>query len=281
LGSVEVSWDGFKWFVEKDVDRIGLSKGEISVLRAFYRIASLGVKAFVDVGAHVGYYTVRMAKRCDKVIAFEPNPENRAKLQRNVELNRLKNVVIYPYAVGEGRYKSRLYLAYASSTLLEGYGGGRSSVEVDVVPLDEVVERADVIKLDVEGYEARVIEGAKNVILSQSPVLEIEHHDFRGYRISDYPVIRDFLKKRGYLELYLTGAHRLYYPSEKPLEVIAPLIADHWINFCIINLRQGRDWYYGLPYTWWWGMDFIDFIHEIGDHVLRPDESEWVESLRR
>jgi FkbM family methyltransferase len=281
MASIEISWDGYKWYIERDLDRVGLSKDEISVLRAFYRIAdTIGIKTFVDVGAHVGYYTIRMSKRSENVIAFEPNPMNRAKLQKNVELNELENVTIYPYALGEARYKSKLYLADSSSTLLEGYQRG-PAVEVDVVPLDEVIEKADLIKIDVEGYEWKVIQGAEKLILAQRPILEIEHHDFRGYKINDYPMIRAFLKKQGYIELYLTGAHRLYYPSEKQLGVIAPLIADHWINFCILNLRQGKDWYYGLPYKWWWGMDFIDFIHEIPLHVLNPDEPLWVTLLMK
>jgi hypothetical protein len=40
-------------------------------------------------------------------------------------------------------------------------------------------------------------------------------------------------------------------------------------------LEQGRPWYYGLPYTWWWGMNF----NEIESHVLRPEEPEWIERL--
>jgi hypothetical protein len=77
----------------------------------------------------------------------------------------------------------------------------------------------------------------------------------------------------------LTTPHRLYYHKSRDLNIIKSLIADHWINYCILNLEQGRPWYYGLPYTWWWGMNLIDFIYEIREHVLRPDEPLWVELL--
>ena len=274
------SWDGFRWLVEEESDREVLSKGEASVLRALYAISdALRPKAFVDVGAYKGYYSVRMAKRCGRVVAFEPNPRNRRILEENVRLNGLGNVTVLPYAAGESRYRARLYPRAASSTLLEGYVKAEP-VEVEVVPLDEAVDGADVVKLDVEGYDWRAVQGMTGLIDRCRPTLVIEHHDFRGYRISDYPAIKGFLRGRGYIELHLTEPHRLYYHASRPMDVVKPLVADHWVNHCIINLEQGRPWYYGVPYTWWWGMSLVDFIHEIREHVLRPDEPEWLERLR-
>ena len=273
--SIAESWDGFKWFIVDEYSKVVLSKGELSVLRA---LQLLPCGTFVDVGAHVGYYTVRMAKKCREVVAFEPNPKNRGILLRNLELNNMHNVTIYPYAVGESRYKAKLWLAGAGSTLLKGFVEG-DSVEVDVVPLDEVVGYADVVKIDVEGYDWNVIQGMKNLLSKYKPTLIIEHHDFRHYRTQDYPKIRNYLKSLGYIEIYLTTPHRLYYHRSNDLSIIRSLVADHWINYCVLNLMQGRPWYYGLPYNWWWGMNLIDFIYEIREHVLRLDESLWVELL--
>jgi FkbM family methyltransferase len=275
------SWDGLRWLIEEDSDKEVLSKGEISVLRALYLLSdALRPKVFVDVGAYKGYYSVRMARRCGRVVAFEPSPRNRRVLEENVRLNGLGNVTVLPYAAGESRYRARLYPRAAGSTLLEGYVKAEP-VEVEVAPLDEVIDEADIIKVDVEGYEAKVIEGAKRLIERLKPTLVIEHHDFRGYRISDYPAIKGFLRGRGYIELYLTEPHRLYYHRSRPLEAIGPLVADHYINMCIMNIMKGLPWYYALPYDWWWGMNLIDFIHEIRGHVLRPDEPEWLMRLLR
>jgi len=275
--SVAESWDGFRWFIADEYSKVVLSKGELSVLRALQLLPCL---AFVDVGAHVGYYSVRMARRCRRVVAFEPNPKNREVLVKNLELNNIRNVTVLPYAAGESRYKARLWLAGSGSTLLEGYVTGESA-EVDVVPVDEVVEYADIVKVDVEGYEWNVIQGMGKLLDKYKPTLIVEHHDFRHYRTKDYPRIRSYLKSLGYIELYLTTPHRLYYHRSLDLSVISPLIADHWVNHCIMNLEQGRPWYYGLPYTWWWGMNLIDFIYEVREHVLRPDEPLWVELLVR
>jgi FkbM family methyltransferase len=273
------SWDGFKWLIEEESDKEVLSKGEISVLRALYTISdALRPRTFVDVGAYKGYYAVRMARRCEHVIAFEPNPRNRRILEGNARLNGLGNVTILPYAVGEARYRAKLYPAASGSTLLEGYVDAEP-VEVEVVPLDEVVDRAGVIKVDVEGYEARVVQGARKLIERLKPTLVIEHHDFRHYRVRSYGEISSYLKGLGYVELYLTEPHRLYYHRSRPPEVIGPLVADHYVNMCIMNITRGLPWYYGLPYDWWYGMNLIDFIHEVREHVLRPDEPEWLRRL--
>jgi FkbM family methyltransferase len=276
---VERSWDGFLWLVEEEGDREVLSKGELSVLRALYTLAERArVGVFADVGAHLGYYTVRMANKCGRVVAFEPNPKSRAKLLKNIELNGLRNVTVLPYACGEARYRAKLYPAGSGSTLLEGFVSAEP-IEVEVVPLDETLDRVDLAKIDVEGYEWNVLQGARRLIETCRPVLVIEHHDFRYYGTSWYPRIKEFLRERGYIEILLTTPHRLWYPRDRPLEAVKPLVAHHWIQHCIRNLEEGRPWYYGLPYTWWWGMNLIDFIHEIQDHVLRPDEPEWVSRL--
>ena len=44
------------------------------------------------------------------------------------------------------------------------------------------------------------------------------------------------------------------------------------------NLREGRDWYYGLPYTWWYGMGVLDVIENLPEHI--PEEPEWLEQIR-
>jgi len=284
VAEIVESWDGLKWYIERDYDRVVLSKGELSVLKAIYTLASApGFEVFVDVGAHVGYHAVRAARKFRKVVALEPNPHNREVLARNVALNLLDNVTILPYAAGESRYTGTMWLAGSGSTLLPGIVRGET-VEVEVAPLDELVDRADVIKIDTEGYEWRVLQGATRLIDAQKPALVIEHHDFRpqyAATVNDYPKIKKFLRERGYIEICLATQHRLWYPLDRPLEPVRSLIVHHWIQHCINNLRHGRDWYYAVPYTWWWGMDLIDFIYELPEHVLRPDEPEWVERLLR
>ena len=273
------SWDGFKWAVGRgrghEYDVEVLSKGELSVLRALGSVASKDV-VFCDVGAFVGYYTVRLAARVREVHSFEPNPVSRATLLRNVELNRLSNVKVYPYALGDRSEVRRLYLMAPGSTLLEGYGGW-GCVDVEVKTLDEVLDWVDVVKVDVEGYEWNVVQGMMGLIRRCRPFIVVEHHDFRHYKINTYGLIKDLLKREGYRVVYLTEPHRFYWHGSRPVGVVKPLLVNHWVNHCLRNVMEGRDWYYGLPYDWWWGMSLVDFIYELPEHVEK--EELWVKLL--
>lgn len=128
---------------------------------------------FVDVGAHVGYYTLLAAKAVGdggRVYAFEPDPGNFALLVRNVELNGFRNVVLENKAVAARPGARRLYLSPNNSGdhRLEVPGEGRASVEVEAVCLDEYLagRRVDFVKIDTQGAEAEVLLGMKGTILA-------------------------------------------------------------------------------------------------------------------
>ena len=59
-GKVLTSWDGYKWYIENDSDKLPLNEGEETVLKFLYMVARRD-RIFLDVGAHVGKYTVRMS----------------------------------------------------------------------------------------------------------------------------------------------------------------------------------------------------------------------------
>jgi FkbM family methyltransferase len=124
---------------------------------------------FVDVGANLGSYTIlagAVAKA--RVLAFEPVPETFRLLVENVRLNSLDNDV---EALNVGLGKADGVLAFTSDVdtwnhaLAEGESSERA-VDVAVTTLDRALRGAvpAMIKIDVEGYEAPVLEGAGNVL---------------------------------------------------------------------------------------------------------------------
>lgn len=125
-----------------------------------------------DVGAFTGLYTVALAKKtgiAGKVVAFEPNPDNVAKLRRHVELNRISSrVEILAIAAGD---KDGLLTFYAESDRVShivtrpGDAGG-ACIEVMSKTLDNIFrgKKLDIIKIDVEGYEEKVLLGAKKLL---------------------------------------------------------------------------------------------------------------------
>jgi FkbM family methyltransferase len=126
---------------------------------------------FLDVGAHIGYFTLLAAHRvgaAGRVFAVEPNPAAFSALQSHLESNEVRNVEATMIALAEAEGTLRLYVPPA--------GAGRdynvtsmprsdwTPIDVPCRRLDDClaewqVERVDVMKLDVEGAEPRVLAG--------------------------------------------------------------------------------------------------------------------------
>ena len=133
----------------------------------------------VDVGAHVGYYSVLCAQRvgpAGRVIAFEPEAHNRRLLQANLLLNDCANVSVHASAVDAAAGAARLFLSQTNrgDHRLQAVAG-RSSVAVDTVPLDAVLGglAVDFVKIDTQGAEPRVLHGMAGLIARQRERLAV------------------------------------------------------------------------------------------------------------
>jgi len=134
-----------------------------------------------DIGANIGYYTLLMAQKAKKVYAFEPEKEVFGILKKNVEENNLKNVVLFNKAVGD---KNRKVGIIKNN---DNFGDNRivDGSDIDCVRLDEVIgEKVDLMKIDTQGWEPKVIEGAKEIILKDTPILFLEYS--RGLKMINF-----------------------------------------------------------------------------------------------
>jgi len=273
------SWDGYKWCVEDDSHKLVLGDGERAVIE-FIKMVSDKSKVLVDVGAYLGSHTIRLAKYFGVVIAFEPNPEAVRIFKKNLELNGIKNVMLLECALGDQEGELDLYLRGGSSTLLKGYEG-KGKVKVKVRRLDDILYNVlyhnDVIKIDVEGYEEKVIRGALKTIKKHKPIIVIEHHEYREYKELEGSRERITKLLDGYIPINLNGVHYAYIPEDYDLEKVKDALVWHYISLIVRNLEEGRPWYYGLPYTWWYGAGVTDFLLALPDHILK--EPRWVEKI--
>ncbi|WP_420415634.1 FkbM family methyltransferase [Roseibium sp.] len=127
-------------------------------------------KVFVDIGANIGSYSIFAAQKGAEVLAVEANPHTAAKLKFNIRANGLENVKVVETAVGPKEDTLPLWLEpsnYGFATLVKDlttgeWAGNWSPTFVDVKPLtaitdDEMLTRIDVLKVDVEGFEDRVL----------------------------------------------------------------------------------------------------------------------------
>jgi len=139
----------------------------------------------LDVGADIGYYTLLFAKRvgeAGRVIAFEPIPSARDKIEANIRLNKYHNVTVCEKALFSGSGKAVLEDPFRLSRLNTGKTASEGNdIEIQMVTFDEYgalleLSRLDLVKIDVEGAEVDVLMGMQKTINAYRPSLLIEIH---------------------------------------------------------------------------------------------------------
>lgn len=133
----------------------------------------------LDIGANIGNHTMFFMHFChpEKIYAFEPVPATYSILAKNMVLNNHDGIVTaYPYAVG----KSKGHASIASYNK-KNIGGTELQEDaegsMEIVSLDDFLpelNRLDFMKIDVEGFEGRVLEGAIKTIHRFKPIIYIE-----------------------------------------------------------------------------------------------------------
>ena len=182
----------------------------IVTLRSLYRGGW-----FVDVGSSLGLYVVCMAEavrnRGGRIAAIEPVPFNCERQKVNVALNQAGDLVEYAnVALGAGPALLRLAVdpAHADNN---AYLSTEGEIEVEVVAFDALCERRGwrgigAMKIDVEGYEPLVIEGARATIARDRPIILAEFNRERmainGLAIEPS---WEFLRSLGYRAHVLNG----------------------------------------------------------------------------
>jgi FkbM family methyltransferase len=155
---------------------------EVNCLRTHLGPGSIAI----DVGANIGIFTIPLADKVGKngqIWAFEPIPENIHRLKKNISLNNLQNIKIRECAVGDKKSNTKIYvcedLAYASQDKNINRANQQGWMDVEITTLDAEWLRAgqprvQIIKIDVEGAEISVLEGAKELIARQRPQIMLE-----------------------------------------------------------------------------------------------------------
>jgi FkbM family methyltransferase len=176
---------------------------ELNVVTRFDRIlGDLESPVVYDIGANCGYFTLLAARRSRFVYAFEPTLDTWTVLVRNIERNNLGHVHAFRFALTDqpGEVDLYKYSSSGNNSLLirrVGVGAGITRIgteRVRGIPLDEVIvekklEPPSLIKIDVEGSEFLVLEGALKTLRTHAPVVIMEHNEARaraaGYSLGD------------------------------------------------------------------------------------------------
>lgn len=138
---------------------------------------------FFDIGANVGYYSILASKLVGpngSVVALEPAVRNLAFLERHVVLNKASNVRILPFACSSANGTARFSTGPNSAMGGLADNGNRSDMLVPTITLDTLASEfglmPDVIKMDVEGAEAGVLDGGMKILTEKRPSIFLSTH---------------------------------------------------------------------------------------------------------
>ncbi len=174
-GPFDLRFAGINWRLypeENYCDRVIFARNKLPEQTEHEALADI-IKpdmVFVDIGANVGSYSLYVAQKSANsamIIALEPHPHTFQKLGYNLAANRIDNATTLQLASGPRREKMQLWSDGGSnightSVLKQGTSNPKIFVEVNVVPLAEIIadtgiDHIDLLKIDIEGFEDQVL----------------------------------------------------------------------------------------------------------------------------
>ena len=175
----------------------------------------LGRKDLVvlDIGAHIGLWSMFASRFCSKIYAFEPASDLYEILVKNIEYNGYKNVESLKIAIANADTKTTLFKGGQNTTanLLGDAGRGSEEVECWTLPTlfeKKGLEHVDVMKLDVEGAEFGIIGG--DYFERVAPKIDFIVGEVHSWANRNYQNFYWSLKKRGYHVDYSNKAVGVY-----------------------------------------------------------------------
>lgn len=188
LGAIPKGWalpilqgpaGGMRWVVGAGSHGFWLGSYEAAKAVEFAARVPPGATV-IDAGAHAGYYTLIGSRRVGpngRVIAIEPDPRNAELLRRHIALNALRNVKVLEAALSDSEGEAGFQPGPEPSL---GHLSRNGTLRVRTLPLDSLAGDLGpgpvVVKVDVEGAEAQLLQGAKQMMLTRRPVLFLSTH---------------------------------------------------------------------------------------------------------
>lgn len=176
---------------------------------------------FVDIGANVGYFSLLASQICNEVISFEPNPACLAQLNRNVEINKRKNIDVRPVGLADKCGIAEFHVDNASNigggSLRDG-SGEKFSVKLDTLDKQLSSQPIRLIKIDIEGAEVLALKGA-SAILSRPDapdvICEISEYSLQQLGSSKEELFR-LMSSHGYKNMIISPIRKSNLTDEVP-----------------------------------------------------------------
>ncbi|MCW5947484.1 MAG: FkbM family methyltransferase [Fimbriimonadales bacterium] len=186
---------------------------------------------FVDIGAHFGQFTLAASSivgSTGRVLAFEPASHQRKYLIHNVKLNNLSNIFVSAEAVWKSSGSVSFIEESPNQAVISRISDeGQSKIDattIDRIASDQHIPQLDVIKIDAEGSERAIFEGATHLLSTNPPrVILYERGNLDS---SDDEAVQELLHQKGF---------RLFSPHRMGLRPFNPTSAMHVTDLVAVH----------------------------------------------
>lgn len=171
------------------------------------------VDFFIDIGANIGLMSIYFNKVHDKpVFSFEANPSTYHILNQNILKNKINNISAFNLGIGDKIGKLKLYpninINRGGASFINRSNQKEVFYEVDINSLDNLIGLFpkvgnSLIKIDVEGWEINVLEGAKSFISNNKPILIIENSKELSHSSIHSNSIFNYIKQFDFYNIYV------------------------------------------------------------------------------
>lgn len=190
--------DSTKFFIRNNFDAGALRE---IVIQDHYKLSQIKKDdIIVDIGAHIGIFSIMAAKRGSKVLSYEPVPDNFSLLEKNIELNHMTNIKPINKAVCSAVGKRKISLEPVNFGGHSFYSSSGSFIEIECVNLEKILtennlEKIDLLKIDCEGAEYEILLKTKEKAMKKINKIAMEYHTIKGHNIEE---LVSFLGKNGF-----------------------------------------------------------------------------------
>lgn len=221
---MSASYDNFTYITDDDAFIWHINNGlsepyprELGIVKKYLSLYPNKNNICIDVGGHIGTTAFPYSRLFNRIIAYEPNKKSYDFFVKNIEVNNSNNITVY----NKGVYNK------TTKCIVVPHEGGNSGCyyikevtddinSIDVIKLDDEFADnnipIDFIKIDTEGSELYVLEGALEIIKKWKPLIQIETNNssmkYFGY---DDSITIKFLTDIGYIIFDTNGYNPIFY----------------------------------------------------------------------
>lgn len=216
----------------------GFEENELNFMKKYLRNGDV----FIDIGSNIGLYSLIASSFIGKegsIYAIEPTPETFSRLKKNIALNNFKNINTLNFGLSNSENvvdfntSNDGYDAWNSLAKLDQLKKG-AKIKINVKTLDSVLDKnsitkVDLVKLDVEGWEKYVLEGASNLLNhADPPVFMVEFTESNAFVAGYYlGELYDYMTSYGFKWYSYDKANnklnfelkKLHYPYENLIAI--------------------------------------------------------------